>query len=76
VINPQFDRAGDFHAGLAWMVISGRSPYGFVDKSGRIAINPQFDEAWDFVDGLAKVKLGGGFGYVNGSGKYIYNPTE
>jgi hypothetical protein len=57
------------------MVISGRSPYGFVDKTGRIAINPQFDEAWDFVNGLAKVKLGG-FGYVNAAGKYVYNPSE
>ena len=39
-------------------------------------MNAQFDEAWDFANGLAKVKLGSEYWYVNGAGKYIYNPTE
>src|SRR5208282_347980 len=58
-INPQFEKAGGFAAGLAPVRI-GR--WGFVDASGKMQINPQFDKADVFSEGLAAVKLGGGPG--------------
>src|SRR5665213_4292835 len=57
VINPQFDRAEVFSAGLA-PVKMGR--WGYVDAAGKVVINPQFDRADVFSEGLAAVKLGGG----------------
>src|SRR5580704_6582350 len=57
VINPQFDHAQPFAAGLA-PVRTGR--WGFVDPTGKIVINPQFDLADNFSEGLAVIKLGGG----------------
>jgi hypothetical protein len=39
-------------------------------------INPQFDEAAPFADGLARVKTGGRYGYINDSGKYVWNPSK
>ena len=59
VINPQFDKAGGFAAGLA-PVRMGR--WGYTDASGKMQINPQFDKADVFSEGLAAVKLGGGPG--------------
>ena len=39
-------------------------------------INPQFDEAGSFSDGLAQVKAGGRFGYIDATGKYVWNPSK
>jgi hypothetical protein len=47
-----------------------------VDKSGKLVINPQFDEAMSFANGLARVKMGGRTGYINATGKYVWNPTK
>ena len=58
-INPQFEKAGAFAAGLA-PVRMGR--WGYADASGKMQINPQFDRADAFSEGLAAVKLGGGPG--------------
>ena len=73
IINAQFDDAGDFSGGLAAVKMGH---WGFIDKSGKMVINPQFDEAESFANGLARVKMDGRFGYVNASGKYIWNPTK
>ena len=50
--------------------------WGFIDPTGKFVINPQFDEAESFNNGLAWVKAGGRFGYINASGKYVWNPTK
>jgi hypothetical protein len=47
-----------------------------VNPGGKIVINPQFDEAAPFADGLARVKAGGCIGYIDPTGKYVYNPTK
>jgi hypothetical protein len=38
VINPQFDRAGDFENELAPVWVAGRQ--GYIDKSGKFVWNP------------------------------------
>ena len=54
------------------MVVDHR--FGFVDKSGKIAINPQFDAAGRFSEGLAEVSVGKQSGYVDKLGKLVINP--
>ncbi len=46
------------------------------DKKGKVIINPQFDFAWNFSEGLAYVGTGGKYGYIDNTGKYVWNPTE
>lgn len=41
-----------------------------------MVISPQFDLALGFVNDLALVYAGGGAGYINKQGKYIWNPTN
>src|SRR5690242_9436226 len=48
--------------------------YGYITKSGKIAINPQFEDEGVFADGLAPVKTGGRWGYIDTSGKFAINP--
>ena len=69
VIEPQFDNAGCFSEGLAYVEVGEK--YGYIDKKGKIAVKPQFDFAWDFSEGLAGVKLGEKSGYIDKSGKYV-----
>ena len=40
VIEPNYDRAGYFHEGLAWICIDDK--YGYIDKSGRYILKPGF----------------------------------
>src|SRR5436305_5550097 len=52
--------------------ISGK--FGYINRSGKIAIQPQFDDAEEFADGYAPVKLGNRWGYVDPSGKLAIAP--
>jgi len=38
-------------------------------------INPQFDEARAFSLGLAPVAVGEAWGYIDKTGRFIWNPT-
>jgi RNA polymerase sigma factor (sigma-70 family) len=65
------DYAGDFHEGLARVVVGGKTvmvdrgrvsygqhvpgQWGYVDREGGMAIKPQFRQAGDFSGGLAPV---------------------
>ena len=60
-------------AGTLYPVVVG-DRWGFVDKSGTLAINPQFDRAEAFSSGLAAFRLGGQWGYVDATGKIVINP--
>jgi len=57
---------------LAPVEIDGK--WGFIDKTGKIAINPQFEDAWEFKEGLATIQLGNKYGYIDKSGKIVTNP--
>lgn len=44
--------------------------WGFIDRSGQIAITPRFDQVWHFSDGRANEQ----FGYINRRGKLVIEP--
>ena len=73
---------GDIHAGnpkdlsnqpptLALVKIGTK--YGFVDRSGKVAINPQFDYAGPFSQDLAPVRVEEKWGYINNTGTFSVN---
>jgi WG containing repeat len=70
-INPQFDAAEPFTAGLAPVKLG---QWGYASPAGKLEINPQFDWAGPFSEGLAAVAVGGHYGFINPSGKYVINP--
>ena len=113
VINPSFQSAGEFHDGLARILVwskvyclsgeftSDNAPlysfqfpednkgdyrlcfpkdgrFGYMDKTGKIAIEPQFYEAQDFSEGLAAVRLDqtrdARFGYIDRTGRVAIVP--
>lgn len=48
--------------------------WGFIDKTGQVAIGFRYEEASDFSDGLAAVRVGSEWGYVNESGTMAIAP--
>lgn len=49
--------------------------WGFMDKSGTLAVDYQFDDVGIFTeDGLAVVNSNGKIGYIDKTGKFIVNP--
>lgn len=50
--------------------------YGFVNKKGKIIVKPKFDYANSFTNGLARVGTKEGIGYIDKTGKYIWQPTK
>ena len=55
--------------------------YGYIDRTGKLAIDLQFDSAWVFSEGLAPVKIGGKvldeagkWGYIDKRGKIVIKP--
>lgn len=72
VIEPQFEKAGEFHNGRA-VVYMGKTA-GFIDKTGRVVIPCQFDEAASFHEGLAAVKINKKIGFVDVSGIMVVPP--
>lgn len=70
-IEQRFEKAGDFHEGLAAVVVDGK--LGFIDSSGELAIEAKFPlgELWnaEFSEGLAPVPGASGyFTYIDKSG--------
>jgi hypothetical protein len=81
VIKPQFDKADQFHDGMArFWVYEGndsdsREKVGFIDKEGRVVVEPVFDNAYWFSEGLANVALvNGQRAYIDKTGKVVSNP--
>ena len=67
----------DFKEGLAAFNEEGgfyEGNWGFIDKTGKIAIQPQFDEvSWDgFFGGLCAVKQNHQWGYINYKGEFVW----
>lgn len=73
VIPCQFDNAGWFHEGLAWVEVDRK--YGYIDKTGEIVIPAVYDEAVDFSEGLAPVKQNGKWGFINPDGETVVDFT-
>jgi hypothetical protein len=84
VIPPQFKYVGVFHEGLA--AVSVGDKWGYIDKTGKFAINHQYDSASEFDNGIAEVGLKLArtdsmidkyqYGYIDRSGKYIWQPSN
>jgi len=72
VIKPQFDDAGPFSDGLAWVKVGDKC--GYIDRTGRMVIPPQWqlDEVDNFRDGLVRIKPQGKWQYVDKSGKVVW----
>ena len=58
---------------------------GYIDKTGKLVIARQYDVAETFYEGLAAVMVGeisvyddssGKWGYIDTSGKYVWEPTN
>jgi hypothetical protein len=78
LVKPQFDWATGFSEGLARVKVGGKSgaKYGFIDRTGQLVVPAQFDNAQDFAGGLARVYVGGKQGYIDKSGRYVWQPTK
>jgi hypothetical protein len=81
----QFGAVKPFTEGLAAVCVGdctgGRDgKWGFIDTSGHFVISPQFDEAYSFESGAAQVRNGHladeRIGYIDKTGKFIWNPTS
>jgi len=53
-----------------------RNKWGYLDENGKLVIEPQFDNAGDFDGGLAQVEVQGRLGYIDHTGRYVWNPSK
>lgn len=81
VIEPLFERAGQFREGLAPVRYQGdpSSPgYGYIDTTGALVIEPRFTKAFAFQEGLARVDATVGdlyrYGYIDRTGAMVIEP--
>jgi hypothetical protein len=66
---PQFDDAGEFSEGLAFVALSGK--YGFLDASGTLVIKPQYQLAKSFSQGRAAVRIDTKWGFIDKTGRLV-----
>ncbi len=85
IIPQQFDIAHGFSEGIAAVAQdpgNGSPLWGFIDKQGNFIIEPQFDDVGAehgpgaFRNGLAIVQVGKYSGYVDKTGKYVWQPCS
>ena len=69
--------AAEFSQGLAPVQLHAPDGmrWGYIDKTGKMAITPHFIAATPFKEDLAAVQVTGGkWGYVNVKGSMVINP--
>ena len=71
MIPAQFQQAGDFHEGLAY-VGDREAGYSYIDQNGNQAFRGSFIDVTNFYHGLAHVQLSGSFQ----SGRFAYIDTS
>jgi hypothetical protein len=75
VIPTQYIAAQSFAEGLAAVKRGSLSePWGFIDHRGETVIPPRFDHVAPFRGGLARVEIAGKIGYIDRSGRWIWEP--
>ena len=78
VVRSVFNSAEPFSEGVA--VVSKCDEAYFIDKSGKTVISGNFRYASSFSGGLARIetmtKDGLGFGYVDKTGKIVWEPVK
>lgn len=48
--------------------------WGFIDKTGKLVIDFKYDQVTPFKNGIAEVIVDGKIGYIDRTGKYIWEP--
>jgi hypothetical protein len=71
----RFFKAVPFSEGKA-AVQDETGKWGFIDSTGKMVIPARFDQASTFQDGLAEVYVDRFLGYIDQSGKYVWEPKE
>lgn len=56
--------------------MSGGKGWGYIDQRGRMVIPPGFDYAGSVVGGLAEASKGNSRGYIDNSGKFVWETRE
>jgi len=69
IVAPQFESAGYFSEGLAYVQFGGK--YGFIDEAGKMVIAPQFEDASPFRHGRSRVRVKGKYGFIDEAGKMV-----
>lgn len=70
-----FEDITDISEGLAAVKLNDQ--WGYVDiNTGKMAIALNYDWAFGFIDGIAQVVVDGKVGYINKSGRYVWEPTQ
>lgn len=76
-----YQDAGEFHEGLAWVVLEStpeRNTFGYIDRTGNLVITGDFYHAHDFSHGLAAVRIkteqGHKYGFINRHGEMAIAP--
>ncbi|MGB1274367.1 MAG: WG repeat-containing protein [Nannocystaceae bacterium] len=71
-IKPEYDEAGPFTEGLAW--VRTDDGCGYIDPTGNLKIPGQFDRANPFYESMAVIQNGGYAGYCDPQGKVVIEP--
>lgn len=71
-IEPEMGGIAPFRNGLAVAFVNGK--YGYIDKTGKLAIAPKYENAGSFSEGLAAVQVGGKWGYIDTKGNLAIQP--
>ncbi|MBN1321415.1 MAG: WG repeat-containing protein [Thermoleophilia bacterium] len=81
IIEPRFQRAGQFLEGLAPAQVqsdSGSADYGYINTTGTFVIEPRFKTAFAFSEGLARVEIEidglSRYGFIDRSGAMVIEP--
>jgi hypothetical protein len=69
-----FEMAGDFSHGLAPVKANRQTNWGYIDRTGNLAIPALYKNAEPFSEGLAAVHTGGLWGYIDPNGRMILPP--
>jgi hypothetical protein len=70
----KYQKAFSFSSGLARFQMDDL--FGYLDKSGKMAIPNKFDSAEDFDHGLARVLTREGFAYIDTAGKVVWQSAK
>lgn len=63
-----------FRDGLVQVSDRKNEKYGYINRTGHLAVTLQFEAEQVFSDGLAAVSISGKYGYINKTGKFVINP--
>jgi len=72
VIAPQFENAGNFHKGVAPVLLDKR--WGLVDRSGAWILRPRYTDMRLGGNGVFPVQDGGVWGYIDTTGRFVITP--